>query len=460
MSVFVRDARVVIGDGTPALPRASVRVEGERIATVGPEIAPAPGDTIIEARGRVLMPGFVDAHTHALWAGARLDEWEQRLRGASYLEILAAGGGILSTVRAVRAASEDQLARDLRRRLDQMLREGTTTVEVKSGYGLSTEHELKMLRATETAARGFAGTVVPTALLGHAKDQDPDGAAAFVDRTIEETLPAVHDAFPGVAVDAFCEEGAWSLGDCRRLLERARAAGHPLRLHVDQFHRLGGLDLAIELGARSVDHLEASSPADLARLAAARVTGVMLPASGFHTDGRYGDARALLDAGGTLVLASNCNPGSSPTSSIPLVIALARRRLRVTIDEAIAAVTSRAAALLGYRERGRIAPGLRADAILLRQTDERQLGHELGGNPVDVVISAAAIACNDGAPSEKTSKSRARDRGQRRIAAPESRRLSPSTCERGLEGRGRVERLSHPAGRECFRARPPASALP
>ena len=392
MSLLVRDARVVAGDGTPALPRANVRIEGDRIAAVGPGIAPAPGDTIIEAHGRVLMPGFVDAHTHALWAGDRLDEWEQRLRGASYLEILAAGGGILSTVRAVRAASEDQLAHDLLRRLDHMLREGTTTVEVKSGYGLSTEHELKMLRAIETAARGFAGTVVSTALLGHAKDADAGGAAAFVDRTLEETLPAVHGAFPGITIDAFCEEAAWSLADCRRLLERARSLGHPLRLHADQFHRLGGLDLAIELCARSVDHLEASSPADLARLAAAGVTGVMLPATGFHTDGRYADARALLDAGGTLVLASNCNPGSSPTSSIPLVIALARRQLHVTIDEAIAAVTSRAAALLGFRDRGRIAPGLRADAILLRHTDERQLGHELGGNPVDVAIAAGRVS--------------------------------------------------------------------
>ena len=391
MTLFVRDARVVAGDGTPSLPRASVRIEGDHIAAVGAAIVPAPGDQIIEAHGRVLMPGFVDAHTHALWAGDRLDEWEQRLRGASYLEILAAGGGILSTVRAVRAASEDQLAHNLRRRLEQMLREGTTTVEVKSGYGLSTEHELKMLRAIETAARGFAGTVVPTALLGHAIDQDGGGAAAFVDRTTEETLPAVHAAFPGIAVDAFCEEGAWSLADCRRLLERARALGHPLRLHADQFHRLGGLDLAIELGARSVDHLEASAPADLARLAAAGVTGVMLPASGFHTDGRYGDARALLDAGGTLVLASNCNPGSSPTSSIPLVLALARRQLHVSIEEAIAAVTSRAAALLGFGDRGRIAPGLRADAILLRHTDERELGHELGGNPVDVVITAGRV---------------------------------------------------------------------
>jgi imidazolonepropionase len=401
--ILVRDARVVIGDGTPALPRASVRIDGDRIGGVsvsteaGPDDGHADADgevTVVEARGRVLMPGFVDAHTHALWAGDRLDEWELRQRGASYLEILAAGGGILATVRAVRAASQEELARGLRARLDHMLREGTTTVEVKSGYGLTTEHELKMLRAIHEAARGFAGTVVATALLGHAIDRDASDerdAAAFVDRVVGETLPAVDAEFPGITVDAFCEESAWSLADCRRLLEAARALGHPVRLHADQFHRLGGLDLAIELGARSVDHLEASTPADLARLARSTVSGVVLPASGFHTDGRYADARALLDASGRCVLATNCNPGSSPTSSMPFVIALARRHLRMTLAETIAAATAHPAALLDLPDRGRIAPGLRADLILLRHTDERQLGHELGGNPVDLVIAGGCV---------------------------------------------------------------------
>jgi imidazolonepropionase len=404
LSLLVRDARVVIGDGTPALPRASVRIDGDRITTVNASPKPEPdrhadadadadadGAEVVEARGRVLMPGFVDAHTHALWAGDRLDEWELRQRGASYLEILAAGGGILSTVRAVRAASQEALARGLRARLDHMLREGTTTVEVKSGYGLSTEDELKMLRAIREAARGFAGTVVATALLGHAMDLGNGDAAAFVDRVVGETLPAVRTEFPGITVDAFCEQSAWSLSDCRRLLEAARALGHPVRLHADQFHRLGGLDLAIELGARSVDHLEASTPADLARLARSTVSGVVLPATGFHTDGRYADARALLDAGGRCVLATNCNPGSSPTSSMPFVIALARRHLRMTVDETLAATTAHPAALLDLSDRGRIAPGLRADLILLRHTDERQLGHELGGNPVDLVIAGGRV---------------------------------------------------------------------
>jgi len=391
VSLFVRDARVVGGAGTGAPVRTHLRVEGGLIAALGADLEPHLDDQILDAGGRVLMPGFVDAHTHALWAGDRLDEFERRQQGESYLQILAAGGGILSTVRAVRAASLEQLAARLRRRLQHLLDEGTTTVEVKSGYGLTTEHELKMLRAIGQAARGLPGTVVATALLGHAIDPDFRDQPHFVDRVISETLPAVHAEFPGIAVDAFCEEAAWSPADCRRLLQAARALGHPLRLHADQFHRLGGIDLAIELGARSVDHLEATPAGDLARLAGAGIAGVMLPASGFHTDGRYGNARALLDAGGTLALASNCNPGSSPTSSMPFVAALARRQLRLTSAETIAAITTSPAEILGLPDRGRIQPGLRADLILLRHDDERQLGYEVGGNPVDLTIAGGTI---------------------------------------------------------------------
>jgi imidazolonepropionase len=391
MSLVIRGARVVTGvTGDLADPPrlADVRVEGERIAAVTAPGGGGAADVAVDAAGRVLVPGFVDAHTHALWAGSRVEEFERLARGESYLDILKSGGGILATVRAVRAASEAELCDALARRLAVMLREGTTTVEVKSGYGLTTVDELKMLRAITTAARGFPGTVVPTALLGHALDHsDPH----FVDTVIAETLPAVHAEFPGVAVDAFCEQGAWPLGDCRRLLEAARALGHPLRLHADQFHSLGGVALALELGARSVDHLEAAAAEDLDALARSPAFGVMLPASGFHVDGRYANGRAFLDAGGKLVLASNCNPGSAPTSSIPFVVALAVRKLGVHVDEAIRAVTSTAAALLGLPDRGRVAAGQRADLVLLRHTDERQLAYELGGNPVDVVVCAGRV---------------------------------------------------------------------
>lgn len=388
MSLLLRGARVVVGDGSPVLARADVRVVDARIDAVADALAALPGERIIEAQGRVLLPGFVDAHTHALWAGDRLDEFEQRQRGASYLDILKAGGGIWSTVRSVRAASQTELTERLQARLEVMLREGTTTVEVKSGYGLSLEHELKMLRAIRAAAQGFRGTVVATALLGHALD--PEGPD-FVRSTVEQTLPAIHDEFPDVAVDAYCEQGAFSLEDCRQLLLAAQRLGHPLRLHADQFHRLGAVELALELGIRSLDHLEATPPEALERLARAGVFGVMLPASGFHVDGRYANARAFLDAGGKLVLASNCNPGTAPTSSMPLVIALAVRHLRLTATEATTATTKCAAELLGFADRGVVRAGQRADLLVLRHTDERQLGYELGGDPVDHVVCGGEL---------------------------------------------------------------------
>jgi imidazolonepropionase len=378
MSLWIRDARVVSG-GSEEPFHAHVRVDAGRIAAVGSELALAPGDDVVDAGGRVLLPGFVDAHTHALFAGDRLHEFEQKLRGASYLEILAAGGGILSTVRAVRAASEQELADALGERLGYLLAEGTTSLEVKSGYGLTTRDELKMLRAIARAAGEFPGSVIPTALLGHALDPDEP---RFIERVIEETLPAVHAEFPGVAVDAFCERGAWSVTDCRRLLSRARELGHPVRLHTDQFNALGGLELALELGALSVDHLEATPPEGLQRLAASGTFGVMLPVSGFHTDQRFAAGRTLLDLGGKLVLASNYNPGSAPSSSMPLVLALAVRHLGLSAREAIRATTSSAAELLGLSDRGVIRVGARADLLLTRHRDERMLAYELGGNPI------------------------------------------------------------------------------
>lgn len=383
MSLFVSDARVVFGDGRPAEAHVHVRIRAGKIAEVSAELRPEANEPVLRADGRVLMPGFVDAHTHALWAGDRWADFEASLQGKTYAEIARAGGGIMSTVRAVRAASEQQLADHLQQRLGAMLREGTTTLEVKSGYGLDAENELKMLRAIDTAARDFPGTIVKTALLGHAVDpRVPD----FVERTIDETLSRVHEEFPAVAIDAFCEAAAWSVDDVRRLFERARQLGHPLRLHVDQFTRLGGLALARELGIRSVDHLEATSAEELEALAASETFGVMLPATAFHLNTAYPKAGAFLRAGGPLVLASNLNPGSAPGSSLPFTVALAVRRCGISVDEAIVAITSRAAELLGFPDRGRVERGQRADLVLLRHRDPRLLALEFGGNPVDAVI--------------------------------------------------------------------------
>lgn len=361
------------------------------VGSVGSARAEAgEGVEIVDAGGRVLMPAFIDCHTHACWAGERLDEWEMKRNGATYLEILAAGGGIMSTVRAVRQASEESLAARLLERLNWMLAEGTTTVEVKSGYGLSTDDELKMLRAITRAGAQWAGTVVPTACLGHAIDSEV-GHDDFVEQTIAETLPAVHEAFPGITIDAYCETGAWSLGDCIRLFDAARELDHPVRVHADQFNSLGMIPAAIHLGARSVDHLEATRPQELTALAESRTFGVMLPCSGFHVDGRYADGRGFVDAGGRLCIATNCNPGSAPCVSMPMAIALAERHLGLTTAEAIAASTVNAAALLGLDDRGTIEEGQRADLLLLRHADERQLGHTFGGNPAQAVFCKGTL---------------------------------------------------------------------
>lgn len=391
------NARVLTLDGEWPLgriiPCGEVVIEGGLVRSVSDRSDPQASsrkpqdDSEIDAAGRVLMPAFIDAHTHALFAGDRLDEWESKRRGASYLDILKAGGGIMATVRAVREGSTEELAARLRSRLGSMLREGTTTIEVKSGYGLSTAHELKMLRAIRAAAIDFPGTVIPTALLGHALDPDIP-AERFIEATINETLPAVHAEFPGIAADAYCEQGAWPLEACIRLFERAIALGHPIRVHTDQFNSLGMTEWAIAHAALSVDHLEATAPDGLRRVATSRTFAVILPCAGFHTDGRYADARALRDAGGgeRVVLATNLNPGSAPCASMPMAIALAVRMNRLTPQEAIAACTRNAAALLGLSDRGVVAPGKRADLILLRHTDERMLAYEFGGNPVDEVI--------------------------------------------------------------------------
>lgn len=402
MSVLIRDVRAatMVGGGFGLMDRADVYCERGRIAAVegsGMMTIP-PRAAVIEGAGRVLFPGFVDCHTHACWAGERVDEWERRLRGESYLDILKSGGGIMATVRAVRGASEESLAAGLLARLRRMLRAGTTTVEVKSGYGLRTADELKMLRAIGRAGEEFAGTVVMTALLGHAVDPEQKG---FVDRTIEETLPAVAEAFPGIAVDAYCEEGAWSKRDCVRLFERAAALGCPARMHADQFHALGLVEWAVERARDgavrivSVDHLEATGDDALRALAESGAHATALPCSGFHTDGRYLRARPFLDAGGSLAVATNVNPGSAPCLSMPMAMALAVRGCGMTAAEAALGGTACGAAVLGLTDRGVIARGKRADLVLTRHTDPRSLPCEFGDDPVELVVCGGEVVRDD-----------------------------------------------------------------
>jgi imidazolonepropionase len=351
---------------------------------VGPDLPIPVGAEVIEADGRVLMPGFVDCHTHACWAGDRVEDWTQQLGGLSAAEISKRGGGFFGTVRAVREATRKQLAAGLRTRLDLMLRNGTTTVEVKSGFGLTTESELKMLHAVQRAAQEWPGTVVSTALLGQGLEGD---VAAHTRMVVREMLPAVWHEFPGVTVDACCEEGGWPVEACVRLLERASKHGLAVRVHADQFASTGMVAEALRLHVRSIDHLETATKADLLAIAASDVFAVMMPATSFHLGTRYARAGAFADSGGLLALATDFNPATSPTFSMPLVIALAVRCCGLTPAEAIVASTVNAAAVLGFKDRGTIEVGMRADLIMLRHRDERQLAYELGGNPVDLVIS-------------------------------------------------------------------------
>ena len=377
-----------------------VVVEG-RIAALGPGDPPVDAKgpcPSIDLGGRVLMPAFVDCHTHALWAGDRYDEVAKRLAGVPYLDILAGGGGIASTVRATREAlradpSGEALVGLLARRTAAMRARGTLAIEVKSGYGLDRETELGMLAAIATHARQVAdaglGAVVPTYLGAHAIDgaEDP-----YCRRVVDELLPEVVARFGAIACDAYCEKGAWSPAWTRRLLERAGSLGCPLRVHVDQFNELGLLDVALELGARSADHLEASSREALARLARSRTSAVLLPGCGLTLDGRYADGRFLVDEGAAVAIATNCNPGSSPIVSMPLVIALAARFCGLSHAEAICAATFNAACVLGLeQELGSLAVGKRALLVTLPSPDERALAYEWGAAEPDRVLAGRSF---------------------------------------------------------------------
>ncbi len=372
----------------------SVLIRNGRIVEVhdnsqNPQTPVGGNATTIDAHGRVLMPAFVDCHTHACWAGQRFDEFEQKLAGATYLDILKAGGGIMSTVRAVRSATQTELTDLLHLRLTRMAALGTTTVEIKSGYGLDTDTEIKMLRAIEASSEMSPLHVSPTFLGAHAIDPDNP---KFIEQTILDTLPAVATEFPGITCDAYCEDGAWSLDETTRLFEKAQQLGCPLRIHADQFNALGMTTRAVKMGAISVDHLEASTDSELRILAQSDTMGVVLPASGFQLDDRYAPARTFLDMNGALAIATNYNPGSAPSPSIPFTIALTCRKLRLTPAEAITCATINAAHVLRIStETGSIETGKRADLQLLDCIDERELSYEFATPGPALLLAAGQI---------------------------------------------------------------------
>jgi imidazolonepropionase len=359
----------------------------DTIEAVGPMsgLTGIVGDVVeIDGRGLCAIPGLVDCHTHPAFGGDRVDEFSLRAAGASYEELHAAGGGILATVRATRAAGQEGLAAAVARHRDWMLRAGTTTFEGKSGYGLDRETELASLRAI------YAAGGIPTWLGAHAVPEHGD-ADAYLDFVLADVLPEA--AQLAEAADVFLERGAFDVEQARRYLEACRAHGLALRLHGDQFTEAGAIPLAIELGARSVDHLEATGSNGIAALAASDVTGVLLPASALFLGRPMPPGRALVDAGAAVALATDFNPGSAFCESLPLVSSLAATQLKLSPAEALGACTVNAAHVLGRADRlGRIAPGYAADLTLLDAPDWRYLAYHLGGDVVATVIKGGAVA--------------------------------------------------------------------
>ena len=357
---------------------AFILCDGASVAAVGRmrDLAPLDGAvTEIDGSGKCAIPGLVDCHTHACFGGDRVDEFALRARGASYEELHAAGGGILSTVGATRAAGEEGLRDALRRHLDWMRRAGTTTAEAKSGYGLDRETELASLRAIR------AEGAVPTFLGAHAVPPEFDDGDAYVDFLIADVLPEA--ASVAEAADVFLERGAFDAAQARRYLSACGEEGLALRLHGDQFTESGAIPLAVELGARSVDHLEATGDAGVRALAASEVVGVLLPASALFLGRPMPPARALIDAGAAVALATDFNPGSAFCESLPLVCSLAATQLRMSVAEALAACTVNAAHVLGRAgHKGRLATGFDADIVLLDAPDWRYLAYHLGGQVV------------------------------------------------------------------------------
>jgi imidazolonepropionase len=379
----------------------AVLIHGDRITAVGSTremIAAYPQETLLDASNCVVMPGFVDPHTHVIWSGDRAAEFEMRLQGKTYLEILAAGGGILSTVRATRMATIDQLVSETRPRLRTMLEYGTTTAEAKTGYGLDFDTELRMLKALIALDEEGPVELAITFLGAHAippeYKNDPQAYTNLICSTILPELRQWWPADRGLPfVDVFCETGAFDLGQSRQILVEAKRLGFPLKIHADEFDNLGGAALAAELGAVSADHLVATSAQDIQELGQSGTVAVALPATPFGlAEGKYTPAARILGAGGLLAVATDLNPGTAWCESMQFAIALGCRYMGLTPAQAITASTINAAAAIDRADRvGSLEPGKQADLIVLNIPNYQQLGYRFGTNLAKLVIKRGQI---------------------------------------------------------------------
>lgn len=367
-------------------PRAALAVRDGRIAWAGPERAwRGEARTVLDAGGAAVVPGLVDPHTHAVWLGDRLADFDARARGADYEAILAGGGGIRHTVRCTAAAPEAELVRAALPRLERLTQGGATTIEVKSGYGLEPDAELRMLRAVRALRPLAAAELAPT-LLFHVPPLGTSERRDYVAYGAAELIPRVAREGLAEAVDVFVEREAFTAGEADRLLAAARAHGLAGKLHAEQFHAVGGTACAVRHGALSVDHGEAFGDGEIAALAASSTLATLLPGVTLHLGIPAAPGRALVDAGAAVAVGSDLNPGSSPVFDPALVLGLAVRLNRLTPAEALVAATANAAAALGRRDRGRLVPGCRADLLVLDAADWRELAYRLGGGVVARVV--------------------------------------------------------------------------
>lgn len=377
--------------------RAAVLCDGATIVVAGPEAdvlshAAAQNAETIDARGCAVIPGFVDAHTHPVFARTRHDEYERRIRGETYQQIAASGGGILSSVRAVREADESPLVEIALENAARFLEYGTTTIEAKSGYGLDLVNELKMLRVIRAMGEISALSVLATLLAHVVPPEYARDREGYVRLWCERVIPEA--AGEGLAhfCDVYCDEAAFTIDEMNRIFEAAARCDLIARAHVEQHAQDGGALAAIRAGATSVDHLEHLDEADIPAIAASGASAGLLPGSVFHLGlDRYPPARALIDAGASVNLATDFNPGSSPSWSLPMMLALACDRMKMTPHEALVAATANGAASLGLADRGRIGPGARADLVILNVPDERLVAYHFGTNPCRVVMVGGAV---------------------------------------------------------------------
>jgi imidazolonepropionase len=382
----VKDAALLVEGGILAFAGADsefIRRFGER---------PAPGETVLDGRGRTAVPGFVDAHTHLPWDGFREDEFNRRLKGETYAEIAAKGGGILATVSATRAASEETLQRNVRARLDLMLKHGTTFCEAKTGYGLDLVNEKKQLSALLRGAKGHPVGVAATALPAHEVPPERRGSDGLRRRYVEECraeiLPALAEAGARF-VDVFCEEGVFSVEESRAILEAGKAVGLGPRVHADELTPLGGASLAADVSALSADHLLWATDEGIEAMAKAGVVATLLPGTSvFLRMNRYARARRMIERGVAVALGTDCNPGSSYTESLPAVAFLASVGMGLTVEETLTAMTLNAAASVDEAKvRGSIEPGKRADVVLLDAPSLEHLVYHWGVNLVSDVLA-------------------------------------------------------------------------